>query len=84
MLRIGLPAGGEFALISVYMVLVYDITRPFGTPAQAGFGIGVRVMQALLPAGGGDRLRDRTGGRPELRRPPRRARARDLPRGGRA
>ena len=51
MLRIGLPAGGEFALISVYMVLVYDITRHFGTPAQAGFGIGVRLMQALfLPA----------------------------------
>jgi putative MATE family efflux protein len=48
MLRIGLPAGGEFALISVYMVLVYDITRHFGTPAQAGFGIGVRVMQAMF------------------------------------
>ena len=51
MLKIGLPAGAEFALISVYMVLVYDITRHFGTPAQAGFGIGVRLMQALfLPA----------------------------------
>ena len=51
MLRIGLPAGGEFALLSVYMVLVYDITRRFGTPAQAGFGIGIRLMQALfLPA----------------------------------
>ena len=33
------------------MVLVYDIIRRFGTPAQAGFGIGVRLMQALfLPA----------------------------------
>jgi putative MATE family efflux protein len=51
MLRIGLPAGGEFALISVYMVLVYDIIRPFGAAAQAGFGIGARIMQALfLPA----------------------------------
>ena len=51
MLRVGLPAGGEFALLSVYMVLVYDITRRFGTPAQAGFGIGVRLMQAMfLPA----------------------------------
>jgi MATE family, multidrug efflux pump len=50
-LRIGLPAGGEFALISVYMVLVYDIIRPFGAAAQAAFGIGARVMQALfLPA----------------------------------
>ena len=51
MLNIGLPAGGEFALISVYLVLVYDIIRPFGAAAQAGFGIGGRVMQALfLPA----------------------------------
>jgi putative MATE family efflux protein len=48
MLRIGLPAGGEFALMSVYMVLVYDIIRPFGSAAQAGFGIGVRVVQALF------------------------------------
>jgi putative MATE family efflux protein len=51
MLRVGLPAGGEFALMFVYMVLVYDILRPFGAAAQAGFGIGVRVMQSLfLPA----------------------------------
>ena len=51
MLRVGLPAGGEFALIFVYMLLVYDILRPFGAAAQAGFGIGVRCMQALfLPA----------------------------------
>jgi putative MATE family efflux protein len=51
MLRIGLPAGGEFALMSAYMVLVYDIIRPFGAAAQAGFGIGLRVVQALfLPA----------------------------------
>jgi putative MATE family efflux protein len=48
MLKIGLPAGGEFALLSVYMLLVYDITRGFGSSAQAGFGIGVRVMQALF------------------------------------
>jgi len=48
MLRIGLPAGGEFALMSVYMVLVYDIIRPFGAAAQAGFGIGIRVVQALF------------------------------------
>ena len=48
MLRIGLPAGGEFALMSVYMVLVYDIIRPFGSAAQAGFGIGIRVVQALF------------------------------------
>jgi putative MATE family efflux protein len=51
MLRVGLPAGGEFALVAVYFVLVYDILRPFGAAAQAGFGIGARVMQAVfLPA----------------------------------
>ncbi len=51
MLRIGLPAGGEFALMAVYIVLVYTIIRPFGAAAQAGFGIGVRVMQSMfLPA----------------------------------
>src|SRR2546422_2029057 len=48
MLRVGLPAGGEFALMSVYMVLVYDIIRPFGAAAQAGFGIGLRVIQSLF------------------------------------
>jgi putative MATE family efflux protein len=50
-LRIGLPAGGEFLLIATYIVLVYGIIRPFGAAAQAGFGIGGRLMQALfLPA----------------------------------
>lgn len=48
MLRIGIPAGGEFALMSVYVVLVYDIVRPFGAAAQAGFGVGARVMQSLF------------------------------------
>jgi putative MATE family efflux protein len=48
MLRIGVPAGGEFALMSVYVILVYDIIRPFGAAAQAGFGIGARVMQSLF------------------------------------
>ena len=48
MLKIGLPAGGEFALLSVYMVIVYGIIRPFGAAAQAGFGIGLRVIQSLF------------------------------------
>jgi putative MATE family efflux protein len=51
MLKVGLPVGGEFLLLSIYLLLVYDIIRPFGAAAQAGFGIGVRVMQSLfLPA----------------------------------
>jgi putative MATE family efflux protein len=46
MLAIGVPTGVEFALMAVYMVLVYSITRPFGAAAQAGFGIGMRIVQA--------------------------------------
>ena len=46
MLKIGLPAGAEFALMAVYLVIVYVISRPFGAVAQAGFGIGMRVLQA--------------------------------------
>ncbi len=48
MSRVGLPAGGEFALMAVYMVLVYRIIRNFGAAAQAGFGIGARVMQSMI------------------------------------
>ncbi len=46
MLKIGLPAGLEFGLMGVYMFAVYAITRRFGAAAQAGFGIGLRVVQA--------------------------------------
>jgi putative MATE family efflux protein len=48
MLRIGIPAGAEFALLSVYIAIVYAIIRQFGTAAQAGFGVGARVMQSLF------------------------------------
>ena len=48
MLRIGLPAGGEFALTSGYMMLVYVIIRPFGAAAQAAFGIGLRLIQSMF------------------------------------
>ncbi len=46
MLAIGLPTGFEFGIIAVYLALVYSITRPFGAAAQAGFGIGQRIIQA--------------------------------------
>ncbi|NOT33180.1 MAG: MATE family efflux transporter [Candidatus Eisenbacteria bacterium] len=46
LLKIGLPAGAEFALMAVYLFVIYAISRPFGAAAQAGFGIGMRVMQA--------------------------------------
>jgi putative MATE family efflux protein len=45
-LKIGLPAGVEFAFIAVYLFVVYSVSRPFGAAAQAGFGIGQRITQA--------------------------------------
>jgi putative MATE family efflux protein len=51
MLVIGIPAGGEFVLMAVYVGLIYWIIRPFGAAAQAGFGLGSRLMQSIfLPA----------------------------------
>jgi putative MATE family efflux protein len=51
LLNIGIPAGGEFAFIGVYTGVMFWIIRDFGTAAQAGFGIGSRVMQMIfLPA----------------------------------
>ncbi|MFL5508881.1 MAG: MATE family efflux transporter [Gemmatimonadaceae bacterium] len=51
MLAIGLPAGFEFLMMAVYLIVIYSIARPFGAAAQAGFGIGQRVVQALfMPA----------------------------------
>ena len=50
MLKIGLPAGAEFALMGVYMAVIYAITKPFGAAAQGGFTIGLRVVQSgFLP-----------------------------------
>jgi putative MATE family efflux protein len=46
MLKIGLPAGVEFGLMAVYLFIIYAISRPFGAAAQAGFGIGMRIIQA--------------------------------------
>ncbi|MFZ2508065.1 MAG: MATE family efflux transporter [Steroidobacteraceae bacterium] len=51
MLNIGIPAGGEFALMFIYMAVIYWVIRDFGAAAQAGFGVGTRLMQAIfLPA----------------------------------
>jgi len=50
-LKIGLPPGGEFALMFCYLAIIYWVIRHFGAQAQAGFGVGSRVMQAIfLPA----------------------------------
>jgi putative MATE family efflux protein len=47
-LNIGLPAGGEFLMLFVILGVIYLVIRGFGPAAQAGFGIGGRVMQALF------------------------------------
>ncbi len=51
LLKIGLPAGGEFALMFVYFALIFWTIRRFGADAQAGFGVGSRVMQSILLPG---------------------------------
>jgi putative MATE family efflux protein len=51
LLRIGVPAGAEFAFMFISLAVIYWIIADFGPEAQAGFGIGSRVMQAVfLPA----------------------------------
>jgi putative MATE family efflux protein len=51
MLGVGLPAGGEFLLLFVFVGVIFWCIRDFGSAAQAGFGIGSRVMQSIfLPA----------------------------------
>jgi putative MATE family efflux protein len=48
LLGIGLPAGAEFGLMGVYVMVVYVLSRPFGAAAQAGIGIGLRIVQSLF------------------------------------
>jgi putative MATE family efflux protein len=51
LLKVGLPAGGEFLLMFLLMAVLYWVLRPFGADAQAGFGIGIRLVQSMfLPA----------------------------------
>ncbi|MEJ0037350.1 MAG: MATE family efflux transporter [Gammaproteobacteria bacterium] len=47
-LNIGFPAGGEFFLMFITMAMMYWLIRNFGADAQAGYGIGSRIMQAIL------------------------------------
>src|SRR4029077_3615902 len=47
-LNVGLPAGGEFFMMFVIIGVIYWAIRGFGPAAQAGFGVGGRVMQGLF------------------------------------
>ncbi len=45
---IGLPSAGEFFLMFVIFAVVYLVIRHFGPHAQAGFGVGMRIMQSIF------------------------------------
>lgn len=48
---IGLPTSLEFLMMFVIFIVIYFVIRNFGAEAQAGFGIGGRIMQSIfLPA----------------------------------
>jgi putative MATE family efflux protein len=48
---IGLPTSLEFLMMFVIFIAIYWVIRDFGAEAQAGFGIGGRIMQSIfLPA----------------------------------
>lgn len=50
-LGIGLPSGAEMLLMTSLMFFIYGLIRGFGPEAQAGFGIGIRIMQSgFMPA----------------------------------
>jgi putative MATE family efflux protein len=50
-LAIGLPSGGEFLMMFVIFGFLFWVVKPFGAQAQAGVGVGSRVMQGIfLPA----------------------------------
>jgi len=48
---IGLPAGGEIAFLFFYTAVIFALIRHFGDAAQAGFGVGSRLMQAIFMPG---------------------------------
>jgi Na+-driven multidrug efflux pump len=47
-LNIGLPAGGEFAFMAIFIGVMYWVMRDFGAAAQAGFGVGLRINQMIF------------------------------------
>ena len=50
-LNVGLPAGGEFVMVFIIMGVGYYVLSVFGPAAQAGFGIGTRLLGLIqMPA----------------------------------
>ncbi|HUS25469.1 MAG TPA: MATE family efflux transporter [Candidatus Binatia bacterium] len=51
MVSIGFPAGAEFMLMALLFGVFFAVIARFGPEGQAGFGIGMRIMQAgFMPA----------------------------------
>lgn len=48
MLNVGVPAGGELMHTFVLMWVIYRCLQDFGPAAQAGYGVGSRVLQAMF------------------------------------
>jgi putative MATE family efflux protein len=48
MLFVGIPSGGEFFMLSVFIAIMYWAIRPFGSEAQAGYAIGARINQMVF------------------------------------
>jgi putative MATE family efflux protein len=48
---IGFPAGGEFVFLFLYTAIIFALIRHFGNAAQAGFGVGNRLTQAIFLPG---------------------------------
>ncbi len=46
--KVGVPAAGEFFLMFLLTIVIYWSIRRFGPAAQAGYGIGARIMQSLF------------------------------------
>ncbi|MEO1234167.1 MAG: MATE family efflux transporter [Myxococcota bacterium] len=47
-LAIGTPAGGQFVLMFAFLAVMYAAIAVFGTAAQAGYGVGFRIMNAVF------------------------------------
>ncbi len=78
MINIGLPAGGEFGFMFLYMAVIYWVIRDFGARGPGGFRPRHPAHAVDLPAGDGDRVRDRADRGAELRRAAVRPRARNF------
>lgn len=48
MVCLGIPVGAETMLTFINFTMVYSVIRIFGPSAQAGFGAGAQLVQALL------------------------------------